>query len=93
MKARLGPVGLETLDTLIMAGIAATRAEAIRWALDRIRERPAYEQPVNACAIPADSKTSSNTVARDSPVHVPVSRWLRLAPELQNRIICVQKTP
>ncbi|MGI8447753.1 MAG: hypothetical protein ACR2MP_11360, partial [Streptosporangiaceae bacterium] len=41
---RLGPAGLETLDTLIMASIAATRAEAIRWALDRIRERPAYEQ-------------------------------------------------
>ena len=41
---RLGPTGLETLDTLIMAGIAATRAEAIRWALDRIRELPAYEQ-------------------------------------------------
>jgi hypothetical protein len=42
--ARLGPAGLETLDTLIMAGIADTRAEAISWALDRIRERPAYEQ-------------------------------------------------
>jgi len=42
--ARLGPAGLETLDTLIMAGIAATRGEAIRRALDRIRERPAYEQ-------------------------------------------------
>jgi Arc/MetJ-type ribon-helix-helix transcriptional regulator len=41
---RLGPAGLETLDTLIMEGIAATRAEAIRWALDRIGERPAYEQ-------------------------------------------------
>jgi Arc/MetJ-type ribon-helix-helix transcriptional regulator len=41
---RLGPAGLETLDTLIMAGIAATRAEAIRWALDRIRERPAYQR-------------------------------------------------
>ena len=40
--ARLGPAGLGTLDTLIMAGTAATRAEAIRWALDRIRERPAY---------------------------------------------------
>ena len=40
----LGPAGLETLDTLIMAGIAATRAEAIRWALDRIRERPAYQR-------------------------------------------------
>ncbi len=41
---RLGPAGLETLDTLIMAGTAGTRAEAIRWALDRIRERPAYQR-------------------------------------------------
>ena len=41
---RLGSAGLETLDTLIMAGTAATRAEAIRWALDRIRERPAYQR-------------------------------------------------
>ncbi len=41
---RLGPAGLETLDTLIMAGIAATRPGAIRWALDRIRERPAYQR-------------------------------------------------
>jgi Arc/MetJ-type ribon-helix-helix transcriptional regulator len=40
----LGPAGLETVDTLIMAGIAATRAEAIRWALDRIREQPEYER-------------------------------------------------
>ncbi len=39
LLTRLGPAGLETLDTLIMAGIAATRAEAIRWALDSIRER------------------------------------------------------
>ena len=44
LVARLGPAGLETLDTLIMARIAATRAEAIRWALDRIRERPAYQR-------------------------------------------------
>jgi Arc/MetJ-type ribon-helix-helix transcriptional regulator len=41
---RLGPAGLETLDTLITAGTAATRAQAIRWALDRIRERPAYQR-------------------------------------------------
>jgi hypothetical protein len=40
--ARLGPVDLETLDTLITAGIAANRAEALRWVLARIRERPAY---------------------------------------------------
>jgi hypothetical protein len=27
-----------------MAGIADTRADAIRWALARIRERPAFER-------------------------------------------------
>jgi hypothetical protein len=42
--AALGPVGLETVDTLIMAGIAATRAEAMRWAVDRVREGPAYQR-------------------------------------------------
>jgi len=42
VMARLGPVDLETLDTLITAGIATSRAEALRWALARIRERPAY---------------------------------------------------
>jgi hypothetical protein len=41
---RLGPAGPETLDTLILAGAAASRAEAIRWSLDRIRERPAYQR-------------------------------------------------
>ena len=40
----LGPARLETVDTLIMAGIAASRAGAIRWTLDRIRERPAYQR-------------------------------------------------
>jgi hypothetical protein len=44
VMARLGPVDLETLDALITAGIAANRAEAVRWALARIRERPAYQQ-------------------------------------------------
>jgi hypothetical protein len=44
VMARLGPEDLETLDTLIAAGIAGSRAEAVRWALARIRERPAYEQ-------------------------------------------------
>jgi len=44
VHAPMGPAGLETLDTLIMAGIAATRAEAIRWAMDRFRELPAYER-------------------------------------------------
>jgi hypothetical protein len=44
VMARLGPIDLETLDALIAAGIATNRAEAVRWALARIRERPAYAQ-------------------------------------------------
>jgi hypothetical protein len=44
VMARLGAADLETLDTLIRTGIAANRAEGVRWALARIRERPAYEQ-------------------------------------------------
>jgi hypothetical protein len=44
VMARLGQEDLATLDTLITAGIASSRAEAVRWALARIRERPAYEQ-------------------------------------------------
>jgi hypothetical protein len=44
VMARLGPTDLETLDTLISAGFAANRAQAIRWALARIRERPAYAE-------------------------------------------------
>ena len=44
VMARLGAEDLETLDTLISVGIASSRAEAVRWALARLRERPAYEQ-------------------------------------------------
>ena len=44
VMARLGPTDLQTLDTLITTGIAGNRADAVRWALARIRERPAYEQ-------------------------------------------------
>ena len=44
VMARLGPADLETLDTLITAGIAITRADAVRWTLARIRERPAYAE-------------------------------------------------
>ncbi len=44
VMARLGAADLETLDTLITAGIASNRAEAVRWAIGRIRERPAYER-------------------------------------------------
>ena len=46
VMARLGPADLETVDTLITAGIATNRADAVRWALARIRERPAYTQLV-----------------------------------------------
>jgi len=44
VMVRLRAAELEIVDTLIAAGIANNRAEAIRWALTRIRERPAYEQ-------------------------------------------------
>ena len=44
VMARLDPKDLETLDALITAGIVSNRAEGVRWALARIRERPAYTQ-------------------------------------------------
>jgi hypothetical protein len=44
VMARLGPGDLEVLDALITAGIVPNRAEGVRWALTRIRERPAYTQ-------------------------------------------------
>ena len=44
VMVRLKTADLDIVDTLIAAGIANNRAEAIRWALTRIRERPAYEQ-------------------------------------------------
>ena len=44
VMARLGPKDLETLDALITAGIVSNRADGVRWALARIRERPAYTQ-------------------------------------------------
>lgn len=44
VMVRLKTPELDIVDTLIAAGIAGNRAEAIRWALTRVRERPAYEQ-------------------------------------------------
>jgi hypothetical protein len=44
VMARLGPADLTTLDTVITAGIANSRAEALRWAVGRIRAHPAYAQ-------------------------------------------------
>lgn len=42
--AQLRPADLAALDTLITAGIANSRAEALRWAVGRIRDHPAYAQ-------------------------------------------------
>ena len=44
VMARLDPGDVEVLDALITAGIVSSRAEGVRWALTRIRERPAYAQ-------------------------------------------------
>jgi hypothetical protein len=44
VMARLDPRDVEVLDALITAGIVPNRAEGVRWALARIRERPAYTQ-------------------------------------------------
>jgi hypothetical protein len=44
VPAHLGPAGLEIVDTLIMAGVADDRADAIRLVLPRFREQPEYEQ-------------------------------------------------
>ena len=44
VMAHLGPADLQTLDTLITAGLAANRSESARWALARIREQPAYAE-------------------------------------------------
>ena len=44
VMARLDPADVEVLDALITAGIVSNRADGVRWALARIRERPAYTQ-------------------------------------------------
>ena len=44
VMTRLGTADLTTVDTLITAGIASSRAEVLRWAVGRIRENPAYAQ-------------------------------------------------
>jgi hypothetical protein len=44
VMTRLGTADLATVDTLITAGVANSRAEVLRWAVGRIRENPAYAQ-------------------------------------------------
>jgi hypothetical protein len=44
VATKLGPDDLATIDDLIRAGVAASRSEALRWAVGRIRENPAYAQ-------------------------------------------------
>ena len=56
VTAHLGPADLATLDTLITAGIAASRAEAARWALARIREQPTYTPLSQRTRAPRDPR-------------------------------------
>jgi Arc/MetJ-type ribon-helix-helix transcriptional regulator len=44
VHTRLGAADLATVDALITAGIATSRAEVMRWAIGRIRENPAHAQ-------------------------------------------------
>jgi hypothetical protein len=57
------------VDTLIMASLAATRAEAIRWALDRIREWPAYEQLRDHVADTGRLKAQFSAQAGEAAAH------------------------
>ncbi len=58
VMVRLRTAELDIVDTLVAAGIANNRAEAIRWALTRIGERPAYEQLREAPAPSPNSFTA-----------------------------------
>lgn len=44
VRTNLAPADLATVDALITAGIVSSRAEAMRWAIGRIRENPSYAQ-------------------------------------------------
>jgi hypothetical protein len=45
VHTRLGPEDLATVDAVIAAGIASSRAEVLRWGIGRIRENPAFASP------------------------------------------------
>jgi Arc/MetJ-type ribon-helix-helix transcriptional regulator len=65
--AHLGPEDLQTLDTLITAGIAGSRSEGARWALARIREQPAYAHLSEQAreADPINPRPTLDRAARD----------------------------
>jgi hypothetical protein len=44
VRTTLGPADLATVDALITAGIASSRAAVMRWAIGRIHENPAYAE-------------------------------------------------
>jgi hypothetical protein len=44
VNTQLGPADLATVDAVITAGLASSRAEVVRWAIGRIREDPAFTQ-------------------------------------------------
>jgi hypothetical protein len=56
VMAQLAPADLATLDTLITAGIAASRAGGARWALARVREQPAYAKLRERAGDPGESR-------------------------------------
>jgi len=67
VMAHLGPADLQTLDTLITAGIAASRSESARWALARVREQPVYAQLSEQAreAGPLNARTGLDRPVRD----------------------------
>jgi hypothetical protein len=44
VHTQLGPADLATVDAVIAAGIASSRAEVVRWAIGRIRKDPGCAQ-------------------------------------------------
>jgi hypothetical protein len=65
VRTRLGPADLATVDALITAGIASSRAEVMRWAIGRIRENPAYTQIEEGAP---DQRTQGPALAEYGPV-------------------------
>ena len=69
VMVRLKTAELDIVDTLIAAGIANNHAEAIRWALTRIRERPAATSSYGST--PATSNSSERVLTPDSSGYLP----------------------